>query len=314
MTETDMYKILFLEFRGLGDSIIKSSFIARIKNDNVIIDVLAYPSCAGIFRLNKRVRNVYMCEYPRHDMNISNLAKSIKNIRIIQKEKYDLCVDTSADFRERIIGKICSAKQFISVERNGMSFGRTGLRCLTNQTIRISINEKNIYQQFELIFDKLGLNLTKPNNIAIQQGKKCVGVHPFASLKSNMCNWSVWQALITEILSNNINVILFCSPKEKEILKNKMGNVIGNPQVSIISGKLNEFLNNVKLVDLMIGVDSFSLHAAYYMGIRSIMLCTSNLEWHTRWKTPFTEIVYDVDKDDESIAQKVREKVLIFYK
>lgn len=287
-------KILFLEFRGFGDAIIKSGFIERISNEDILVDVLAYPPCAEIFKLNKRIRKVYVCQYPRRDMKTDNFRVSIKNIRLIQKEQYDLCIDTSGDFRERVIGKLCCAKQFVSVERIGFPFGRTGLGWLADNNINITAENKNIYQQFDVIFKQLGLDVYELKSAKAKQ-KKCVGIHPFASAVQRMWDWKKWKELLKWLLSHNFNIVLFCSPMEESTLRERMGSIIEVDDVEINVGTLSHFLEGINKIDLMIGMDSFAVHAAYYMNTPSIMLCGADVKLHMMWKTPLTFAVYDVD-------------------
>ncbi len=113
-------KVLLLEFRGLGDTIVKTSLLASLARSfpGLKLDLLTRPSFRYIFEKNPHINKVYFGELPilKRDAFNSKYARDFLNSLIrLCKNKYDISLNTVGDFRENIIGHLVCPQKNISV-------------------------------------------------------------------------------------------------------------------------------------------------------------------------------------------------------
>lgn len=287
-----MKKVLIISQRNFGDAVILSSVLNQFNTSNFIIDVLCKKEFGSIFKKNKNIKNIITVNFPIASYKGFNILKFIAILYKIRNEEYNIVIDIIGDFRERLIGYFCNSKKFISVEREeSNSFNRLlrrGLKSLPDKNLLIKSEMVNIYSQIDYVFSAIGF-IKKENQRKNKSKNNIIGIHPFASQDCKMWDWSKWIEVINYFLSYNKKVFLFCAPIEKDMLVKKLGNLTNHKNIKIVSSTIDNFFINLEKVDLLIGLDSFSIHAAYSKNVPNIMLCGAND--YNLWKTPLTKVI-----------------------
>lgn len=288
-------KILIIEGRAFGDAVIKNGLINALgeKYPTVQIDILTKKEYKELFQGNIHIKNIYFFDLPRPAVKSLKLFSLVKVIVGLHKKKYDLCLDTVGDFRERFILKMISWKHTLSVNRPMGHPANWEIRRLfspVTQMIEIPLTVVNIYEQHSYILHYFGVDRRLATEVKIKGRANVIGLHPFASRACKMWEWQKWEALIQKLLATTeMSLWIFCMPGQKQVLQTHLKNVIVNQRIKIKAVPLLDFMKLLGNVKLLIGLDSLSVHAAFAMGTPNIMLCGSN--YYDLWKTPLTEVV-----------------------
>ena len=287
-----MKKILIISQRNFGDAVILSSVLNQFDTTNFIIDVLSKKEFESIFKKNKNIKSIITANFPIASYKSFNILNFIQALFKIRNEKYDLVIDLIGDFRERLIGYFCSGYEFVSVEREkNNKFNkliRRGLKNLPDKNVLIKSEMVNIYNQIDYVFSAIGF-IKKENQLKNKSKNNIIGIHPFASQECRMWDWSKWIKVINYFLFYNKRIFIFCAPMEKDLLVKELGIFINHKNIKIVSSTIDNFFINLEKVDLLIGLDSFSIHAAYSKNVPNIMLCGAND--YNLWKTPLTKVI-----------------------
>lgn len=284
-------KILVVSQPAYGDSVILRSILNKISADYWEIDVLTKETFRDIFLNVKSVSHVLCCDFPIWYNKNFCVVKAIHSWRKLCQTNYDVVLDYIGDFRHRYIGFFCGGKKFVTVEReNGHPFNnliRQGLGFLSGERIIIPNSLVNIYDQIKFVLEQVGLTFTSENK------RKCrkytmIGIHPSASQKCKIWEYDKWKTLIRELLNCGTKICIFGAPQEREILEKHFGDLFSE-NVEIFTGTLMQFMGKLRIVDVLIGLDSFSVHAAYAVGVPNIMICGAND--YRMWQTPLTKVV-----------------------
>ena len=117
-----------------------------------------------------------------------------------------------------------------------------------------------------------------------------IGIHPMASQKTRFWEYENWSKLIDKLIdeNQNIKISLFCSPDEFKEVSREFG--LLRDKIEIIAISLSDFLNKLKAIDLFIGLDSFSIHSAYVMGVKKIIMLNGANDARV-WAPPSAHII-----------------------
>ena len=286
-------KTLFLEARNFGDAIIKNTIISQYGAGHLDeqIDVWTKRQFADIFLMNEKIHRLHLTSFPIAGLKSWNIINLIKSIWLLRRERYDLAIDTVGDFRERFLLWLIHPKRLVSIEREeGNPFNRLIRRGLSFLVEPVSIVREmvNVYEQLSYLLECLGVKEQRQERHLCQTAanRKNIGIHPFASQECRLWDWKKWNELYRVLLEKGYVVYFFCSPRERKILE---GNIEIVQDTNVIAGDLREFLRALQRMDLLICLDSFAVHAAYSLGVRSIMLNGAN-DFHI-WQTPLSRVV-----------------------
>ena len=286
-------KTLFLEARNFGDAIIKNTIISQYGAGHLDeqIDVWTKRQFADIFSENERIHKLYLTGFPIAGVKSWNIINLIKSIWMLRSERYDLAIDTVGDFRERFLLWLIRPKRLVSMEREeGNPFNRLirrGLAFLV-EPVGVARDLVNVYAQFVYLLEYLGVRDQRQERRRGHSAtnRKNVGIHPFASQECRLWDWKKWNELYRVLLEKGYVVYFFCSPGERKILEE---NIEIAKNTNVIARDLHGFLQELQRIDLLVCLDSFAVHAAYSLGVRSIMLNGAN-DFHV-WQTPLSRVV-----------------------
>lgn len=298
-----MDRLLFIQGRNLGDSVISTGLINSLGKSfpELHVDVFTRPQYSAIFYNNPNIRDIYYANFPmgtQKNFNFSETIKFFLKIKQLRKIEYDTCINTMGDFRENTIGWLINPRWNTTVIWEGAHpfnmFIRKGCYSLTNNFVQIPENIINIYDANVLIAKELGCKfIEKPklflnNNSKKNSCKKNIAIHPLASQKSKLWDFGKWKSLIN-FLKESEYVWIFGAPGERKELETIFKPIIDNKRIVVHTGTLEEFFSKLSDVRLLIGLDSFSVHAAYALNIPSVMLIGSND--YRIWQSPNSRIV-----------------------
>ena len=285
-------QILLIEYRAYGDAIIKNAVINSLgeRYPQMKIDVFTKSQFVDIFSINPFVRRIYTATFPlglSEKHTIGAFKKFIEQLVLLRRRRYDYCLNTVGDIRENLIGKFINPRVNISVCRSkNHVFNRLivpGAAWSVDKFIEIPDDLINIYSTYDYIVRSLGCKSFLKN----QQKKQTitsVGIHPLASKEVKLWSVDKWKRLIVELRKRSIRVEVYCAETERSIVEPYFKELLKTGEVEIKAGSLTGFFSNLKEIDVLIGLDSFSVHAAYAMNVPSVMIVGEN-NWEI-WVPP----------------------------
>ncbi len=289
-------RILIISARNFGDAIISTSLINSLGGSfsDYKIDLLTRYDFKGIFEKNPYVNKIYYANFPmgtNKNFNFKELFRLLKIINILSNNKYDFVLNNIGDIRENLLGKLIRPKINISIKFEESHPFNNLIRlnnCLfTDKCISIPADVKNIYDIQDFISSNLGCTKILPPEIYLNlnnkkdSSSKIIGIHPMASQDCKLWDFHKWEKLIN-ILKSKYTIWIFGSNNEFSLLNKVFKAVVDEKSVFIKTTSLDEFFINLSKCSLLIGLDSFSIHAAYALDVKSIMISGAN-DWEI-WK------------------------------
>lgn len=287
-------KILIISARNFGDAIISTSLVSSLGSSfsDFKIDILTRQDFKGIYEHNPYVNKIYYANFPmgtNKNFNFNEVFKLLKTIYILSGNKYDFILNNIGDIRENLIGKLIMPKLNISIKFDNSHPFKNLIRlnnCLfVDKCINIPAKVKNIYEIQGFILSNLRCTKILQPEIyikdKIEASSEVIGIHPTASQECKLWDFGKWEKLIN-ILRNKYKVWIFGSNNENKLLTMVFGKYLDGESVFIKTTPLSEFFMNLSQCTLLIGLDSFSIHAANALGVKSIMISGPN-DWEI-WK------------------------------
>ncbi len=247
---------------------------------------------------NPFMNNIYYGNFPvgtEKNFNFLTSVDLMKQIITLRKTRYHICLNNMGDMRENFIGSLIKPEKNISVIWDkGHPFRnlvRQGGTYLLTMSIPVEKNLLNIYDINNHIARSLGCTIQGKPEIYVKENNKIdnlIAIHPVAGQKHKLWQWNKWKILIKLLVKQNFNIWIFCSEKEKDKIEDIFADVI-NKNTVIQCGNLEEFFRKLSSVKLLIGLDSFSHHAAWALGVPAIMLNGGND--YRIWLSPGAKVI-----------------------
>jgi len=287
-------KYLFLQCRNLGDAIISTGLINSLGKSfpETSIHIFTKYSFRAIFENNPYIERVSYANFPMgapKGLGVKSCLSLLKRICELRKTSYSVCLNREGDFRENLIGRLVNPDKNISVLWCGNhvynNMIRKGLLSLVDQAINIPEEVVNVYSANDYVARQLGCTQIVPPKIFLNKEltqKTClddeniIAVHPGASNKCRLWSVNKWTKLIRVLISQGFNVWIFCAPSEKMMLQRAFCEFMDKKSVVLKATDLDEFFVNLSFARLLIGLDSFSVHAAYALNVPVIVLNGAN--------------------------------------
>lgn len=287
-----MPRILLLEARSLGDAVIKNGLIKQMCSvkHNYQVDVFTKEELKGVFTDNPHINHIYLGKFPINNYKSYDIITLFRMIFLLRKEKYDYCLDLMGDFREQLIVKMIAGDKAYSVKRS-----KAHPFCRLIHSLPVKLNTifipdtiVNFYKQCSYV---LGCLEIQPSffKMTNRKGLHRIGIHPMASQDCKMWTYEKWRILIGKLCKDGYEVVLFCSPAERVHVYEHFAVFDEIRTFSICAVDLQQFFHRLEKLDLLIGLDSFSIHAAYSLGLPNILLCGGND--YRLWETPSSKVV-----------------------
>lgn len=300
--------VLMLQCRGFGDAIIATHLINAMGQswEGVCVDVWASPELVPLFEGHPFVNQCYVQGVPlirRYKFSFPSVLGTLGRLFRLRAKRYDLCINLVGDVRENLLTWLVRAKSSWSIEwQEGHPFNQLvhpGLSSLIGHIECIPATERNVYVVYKRLAAKLGcieawgVRTHKNVNIArqVELGKPgCrIGIHPLAGVVSK--EWPIrrWNELVKRLLERGCEVAIFGAPRERPALTKAFSAWSKDGRVSIETRSLRGFLEALKDLTAFVGLDSFGIHAAYSVGVPSVLLNGANAP--DVWAPPGTYVL-----------------------
>lgn len=287
-------KILILSARSFGDCIITLELIKYLSfKKDIEIDIFTKREFLTFFQNNKNINNLFVSTFPigaNAKFSLLSLLKLFKKCVELRGHKYDIVLNNIGDFRENFIGFLTSKNKNISIEfTKNHPFGnliRKGFKFLVNQSIKIPDDVLNVYDMQKYISHYITNQDTSTQHIQDNNNRELFAIHPTASQECRMWPFVNWIELIK--LLDEKNIIIFCTPNEKDKIQTAFSEV--KDKIQIVATNLDGFLKQLESVETLICLDSFAQHAAYYKNVKNIIMLNGANDFRI-WSSPKTKVV-----------------------
>ena len=285
--------VILLSARNFGDAIIANTVAKNIGRNNLYnVSVITKKEYKEIFEANAYIKKCYYTSLPIASNKSYDIVDFFKSIKTIRTEQFDIGLDLMGDFRERIILKFINPKEIFSLERMGdnpyNNLIRKGMGNICKK-INVPENVVNVYESMQYLYKEMKVDEVLDERQYLENNT--IGIHPFASQECRMWPWEYWEEIIDNLLANKYKIKLFCTRKERDILQS---NISEYKKCCIVSGGLQFFFENMKTCNMVVCLDSFAYHAAYSLGVPTLMLNGAND--YRIWKTPNSYVLLSETK------------------
>ncbi len=286
----DARRILYLQARNLGDSVMGTGLVEAIGRTwpNIAITVLTRPQFADTYRSNPYVASMQFASFPMGTTKYFGVRPALELAVQVARQhasRFDAVVHFSGDFRENFLGWLISPRGNIGVTwPEGHLFRsqvRVGLQFLLAK--RVPVAEVNLYAALASFAKGLGavapalprLYDRSGRMLEHRSGGDTIGLHPGASQESKLWPRECWRALLDFLVASGFKVALFGAPSERGQLEAIAP--AGDLRVRIVTHPLPDFYEAVASLRALVCLDSFSVHAAKAMGTPAVMINGANI-------------------------------------
>jgi heptosyltransferase-3 len=290
--------LCIISARNLGDAVIHADFIKKIAKHDFAKNYLiwTFPGAEFLFSSIPGCV-VFVSDFPmghsKKSFIFGGFIKFIRTLIRVRRFVPDATIDLIGDIREILIARLIRAEKNYYPK---WPFGHPFLKYIrlnigySKLKINIPSHMINIYEAYEYIIESIAGNNNNILDLRVSSQAKTInniGIHPFASKEFKSWPIESWILLIKEIKSHshNIKITLFGHPSERKVLEDIVSKEKINAE--IFTKTLPEFNHKMKEMDLLIGLDSFSVHLAHSLNVESITIFGSN---HYNLFTPPTSI------------------------
>ena len=279
-------RCLILLMRHLGDAVIASGIMNALHSHNptMTVDILGrreLKAVAAVFGYFAEYIEIDVPLFGHHRKNRAALWAAFQAMQLVRKRKYDYCINVIGDVRENLIGKITGAKWNIApVWGRGHLFKKkmtdTNAGWLTNHGIEVPSFNSNYYDSLQHFARQLGLRglewRTDPRSTKEPGVVRSIGLHPGASHASRRWPNDKWKLLARELSARGYQIRVLGSPSERDGLLTTFREEIARGELEVSTEDMPGLLSSLSAVDALIGMDSFSVHAAYALKIPTVVL------------------------------------------
>ena len=272
--------------RNLGDAVIQSCFLEALAARGYAREYLVWtrPQVAFLFR------DIVNCEVVCSQFPVGTtkqfggleVGRFLRAAWQIRRRRPSVTLDLIGDFRERFFARLAGSPRHLHI---GWARGHPFARIIRNPlgpgrpVVTVPVNRLNVYEAHELMLDALmpspaagGPNPSAPMPV---ERRLRVGLHPFASQKCKLWPMESWRRLVRELLDRGAEVVVFGAPTERQSMLELLGGEL-RERVILVAESLESFARHTATLDVMIGLDSFSVHMARRQGVRSITINAGN--------------------------------------
>ena len=283
--------------RNLGDAAAHSSVLAELASRRFADAYLVWtkPALAFLFEGIARCE-VLTSPLPIGSSNSFGMSDVRALLRVagkVRELKPDVTLDLVGDVRERWLARLAGSRRHLHI---GWSAAHPFRRIIRNpfgsgrSACTVPPNVPGVYGAYAAFIDAI-CPRTEPDTGTgtgtfaappASGGRLRIGLHPFASQDCKLWPSESWRELAAQASARGHELIAFCAPAEAA----QLDTVFHDATVPIrkVAGSLRNFELESSKLDLMIGLDSFSIHLAQRLGIASIMLNAGNPP--TLWAPP----------------------------
>lgn len=286
-----MTTLCLISARNLGDAVLHADFLKQLQRTGRADRWIVWTFAGARFLFDDLPHTQIVCS----DFPIGATGRQffkggwrsfLAAVRLIRRERPDETLDVVGDFRERLALRLLGAPINHSPEwetghpfrhHNRMPAFRPG------RPMSVPADELSLYaaqaRMLQALVPPTGIAATESGGTRVEPSAGSalrVGLHPSASAPFKLWPQARWTALV-DLLSQRFpgsSFTLFGAPSERPVLQ-ALANTLHAPH-EVFTASLREFKDRLSTIDLLIGLDSFSVHLAHSQGVPSIVLVGAN--------------------------------------
>jgi heptosyltransferase-3 len=306
---------LFLKTKNIGDSIILTSSIAALPKTFKYVDVMCLPESVSIFKMNPRVRNIFVI--PRHLKGLQKLSSYYKIFKTLIHNRYDFLAQFSVDWRGALLARLLNADVSVAreVARRG-SFWHQSFDFIASFKDNRPVAEQDVdllrvaklYQKLEA--PSYQLKAPQKNELKIKKWlqtqkislkKNLIVIHASSRWKFKEIPTETWANIIDALKSKKIHVVLSGSKDDLKTNQAILNRCKSKPMLTN-NFSIEDTAALYKAADLVVTIDSMSTHLASAMKtpVVSIFGPTNDLNWRP-WGVKY-KVVALSKADDPTFA------------
>lgn len=286
--------LCFLSARNLGDAVFHADFLRALVRAGYAerYIVWTFREAAFLFEGLEHC-TIFTSDFPigatMRRFAQGGFVSFWSTLRRIRRERPTETLELVSDIRERWTCRLIGAERDLSPAwAPGHPFrahNRMG-RFKPSSLVTIPATTVNLYAAYDLVLQALvgptrGSFAPAPQwPAALTAGRDDaplrIGIHPSASARCKLWPQSHWLRLIDGLLARypNATFTFFGAPSERSDLEPLAARA--GPVASISTTSLKAFASELDQLDLLIGLDSFSVHLANSKGVPAIVLVGPN--------------------------------------
>lgn len=195
----------------------------------------------------------------------------------IRARSPQVVLDFVGDFRERFLARLVGGRHL----QIGWGPGHGHRRLIRNPLgagrpwVTVPASVPNVYAGYQLMLEALDpekLKLGAAHPLPARPVRR-IGLHPFASLPSKIWPAQRWRELAQELARRRFELCAFSSAHEAQELAAIFRDL---PVARLATTDIRQYRREIQQLDLLIGLDSQSVHMAHLHGVPSITLNAGN--------------------------------------
>lgn len=276
-----------------------TSAIAALPKTFQYVDILCFPHSEAIYRMNKRVRNIYLI--PRDKNGIDKIQTYFSIFKNLFSEHYDLLAQFSIDWRGAFLARFLNPDITVSrhTHRRGFFWHNSFQylapaidreRPMPEQDVEL-LRKINLYKKRSA--PKYQLKINPPARIRIKKwlinrdinfNSKLVVIHPFSRWQFKELSILFWAKVVDVLMSKHLTIIMSGASDDYDKRMSVFNLCKAKPYL-IQDFSLEETAALYKNADLVVTIDSMSTHLASAIGtpVLSIFGPTNKKVWGP-WK------------------------------
>ncbi len=281
---------------NLGDAVLQSSFLKSLVARGYAGSYLVWvrPQAAFLFEDIAGCR-IVCSQFPvgtNKQFGGRAILQFLKAAWRIRRLRPSVTIDLIGDVRDRWFARVAGSRKHLHL---GWAQNHPFTRLIRNPfgtgtpAVTVPAHISNVYEAHKLLLDSLvPMTYDSPQSklrthSALPTKALQIGLHPFASQKCKLWPDQNWRDLVTNLLEGDgRNITAFAAPNEREALE-RLFRQFGD-RITLVTATLSDFARRVSELDVLVGLDSFSVHMAQKQGVHSILINAGNPE--SLWATP----------------------------
>lgn len=274
--------------RNLGDAVMHSAAVSRLAQRGFAKRFLIWtrPQVAFLFESLPGVRMV-LSQFPLGTTKHFGWREArafVRSAWTVRRAAPDVTVDFIGDVRERWCARLAGSRRHLHI---GWDDGHPFRRMIRaplgpgHPVVSIPKDAPSHYDALRVVVDAMtpGAAAThRPAGASRRVGDRSplrIGLHPFASQPCREWPRERWQRLAELLLAEGHELVAFGAPSERDELTRIFGPA--HRRLTFVTDSLASFFERVGGLDLMIGLDSFSIHLAHHRGVPTVLINGANL-------------------------------------
>lgn len=285
-----MRTLCFLSARNLGDAVLHADFLRRLQRANRADRWIVWTFSQASFLFEGLPNTEIICsDFPMGMTGAAFVKKGgwrsfLVAVRRIRHKMPDEAVEVVGDLRERLALRLTGAPCLHSPEwETGHPF-RLHIHALPfrpGRPMSVPAAMLNLHDALALMLDSVApgapIESGRPLFTPFRSGQNLhIGLHPSASVPFKLWPAARWIELVKQLCETfpGSSFTLFGAPKDRPALQD-LADSLDAPH-NLFTESLHDFKDHLSKVDILIGLDSFSVHLAQSQSVPSIVLVGTN--------------------------------------